>query len=136
MGGGGPCFGGGAPANDGATGDKRGFIGQQRLIQRRPYGGGIMTIHRQRVPAAGAKTGNMVIRTAKIRISINRNMIIIKQNRELTQPQVPRKGKGFLTHALHQTPITCHDKGAVGNDVFAQFRTHHMFRDGHANSIA
>ena len=136
MGGGGPCFGGGAPTNDGATGNKRGFIRQQRPIQRRPYGGGIMTINGQCFPPTGAKTLNMIIRATQIRISINRNMIIIKQNRELTQPQVPRKGKGFLTHALHQTPIPRHHKCAVGNDILAQFRTHHMFRDGHANSIS
>ena len=82
-------LGGGAVADDGATGDQRRARVGARRLDRRGNRLRIVAVHRECVPAIGGEPRRLVVRHRQAGRPVDRNMIVIEQHDQPAKAEMP-----------------------------------------------
>jgi|GEM_PF-6532302 len=110
------------------------------LLQGAVDGIAIETVReRLDVPSTGVKAFRRVFRKGKGRGTGQANAVVVIQDDQLAETEVPGERAGFGRDALHQVPVTGqHIREMVHNPTFITIinRRQVGFRDGHADGAA
>ena len=93
---------------------------------------------RDDVPAIRFEPARRVVGEPTARLSVDRDAVVVVENRKL--PQAPRAGKrtGFVRDAFHHAAVAGERVGAVVDDVVArpvEFRRQQPFAQGHPHRV-
>ena len=83
MAGAGPLFGRRAESDDGFAGHQNRAVGLVRFLNRRGYRLLIMAVNRQRFPAGGFETFDLVDGTGFVDGAVNGDVVIVPENDQL-----------------------------------------------------
>ena len=121
---------------DGRLGRDHGrTVGGLGLGKRLFDGLGIVTVDFDGVPAGGLEALELVGRIRVRHIAVDRDAVIVPDQRDLGQLQMPGKRDGFLGNAFHQAAVAGQDVGAVVDDVGAEFGGELLLGHGHADAV-
>jgi len=127
-------LGGGAEPDGGARRDHRRLVGglglEQRLLDRFL----IVAVHRDGVPADGPEPLVLVGRILVVELAVEGNVVVVPDQRQLVELQVPGERNRFLRDALHQAAVAAQHPGVVVDQLIAELGR--QMRLGHRHTDA
>ena len=101
--------------------------------KRRRHLLGIMAVDLTHRPVVGGDTLHDVVGDGERGVAVDRNIVLVVQNRELRQTQMTGEAERLVADALHQVAVRADDPGAVIDQRFAEPRREDALGERHAD---
>ena len=117
----------------GAAGNQRWPVVAARAIDRRGDLFGIVPIDPASRPARGLEPHELVVRAGQRGRSVDRDLVVVEQDNQPLQPEMPGQRNRLVAQALHQAAITGDDIGVVIHEIITEARIQQPFGQRHAD---
>ncbi len=125
-----------AEADGGLGGDQGRLVGRGLGREQGLFEGVlVVAIHFDGVPADGLEAGDLVGAVGVGDLAVDGDVVVVPDDDELVELEVPGQRDGFLGDAFHQAPVTGQHIGVVVDDVGAELGGELGFGDGKADRI-
>ncbi len=91
---------------------------------------------RRRIPARRLEARHLVAGFGERQRAVDRNAVVVEEDDQLAEPQVPGDRDRLVADALHQVAVGGDHIGVVVDDVVAEAGRDHALGDRHADGIA
>ena len=136
MRGGGAGLGRRAVGDDRAAGDKAGPIARMGAPDR---GGDRVVIHAVDPlggPAMRAEPHDLIVRDGEIGRPVDRDRIVVPEDNQLVEPQMPGERQSLVADPLHQAAIAAEHIGAMLDEIVTELGRQVPLGERHADGVA
>jgi hypothetical protein len=90
-----------------------------------------VAVHRLGGPALGGEPFQRVLGARERRVAVDRDVVVVVQESQLLQPQVPGQPDRLVADPLHQVAVRAEHPGAVIDQRLAEARGQHPLGERH-----
>ena len=129
----GPRLLGGAVADGRPAGDQGRPVGFPRPRDGARDGGRVVAVDAQRPPAGGLEALHLIDRVGQGQGAVDGDAVVVEQDDEAAQPEVPGEGDRLLADAFHEIAVGGQHVGVVVDEIVAELGVEHALGEGHAD---